>query len=92
MTKDQDARIHPRMKLLAELLLQRIDGIIPPELIDSILREQYGSPSRMKVSPEGELNVEDVLDKKVSKELKQQWKEMLEEEDDTTASINTTNQ
>jgi hypothetical protein len=75
----RDDRTHPDRKMLCELLLQRIDQLLPTELVDSILLEQFGSPKQLKTKFAIEDTVETVLDKQIAKDLKEQWRMIVDE-------------
>ena len=77
----RDERFSPRMRYQCELILMRLDKIIPIEIIDSILIEEFGTPNRLKRNPE-ELSPGEIMDKKVITDLKESWKNIISEEND----------
>ena len=77
----KDGRTHPRVKLLAELLLAHIEDIFPRPLIESIIVSEF-----IKVSKKPDDDIEELIDKKAMTGLKEQWEKLMEENDRDTNS------
>jgi len=82
----KDERISSRLRLAAELLLARIEGTFPTELIDMILASEFGAPNRFKKDETVEIS--DVVEKEATKGLTNQWKDLVRRND--TGTENTT--
>jgi|SRR5580658_4324362 hypothetical protein len=72
----RDERFRPEKKLLAELLLAHAEGIFPAELLESLIREQFGTPDRAKIHPD-DGDIEGILERKAGDDLKQQWRAVI---------------
>lgn len=73
----RDERLHPRVRLLAQLFLAYLEGLFPVELLTSVIESEYGI-RRIKTLPEETL--EERVDRVASRDLLQQWNELIKED------------
>jgi ribosomal protein L20A (L18A) len=84
----RDERLPARLRFGAELLLARMEGIFPVELIDTIIYSEFGSSTRLKSRNDGEIDLIDSIDKEAAQDLKKQWQDMIKEDHVSTSTTN----
>jgi hypothetical protein len=77
----RDERLHPNKRFLAVLLLSHIEETHPRDLLESLIKAQYGTPERAFIHSDGEGDIETALDLNAAKDLKEEWRKVMEEKD-----------
>jgi hypothetical protein len=73
----RDIRLHPRERLLAQLLLGYMEETHPRPLLESLIREMYGTPDKPRIKSDTDL--ETSIDATAAKSLKEEWRKVVEE-------------
>jgi hypothetical protein len=81
----RDERLHPNKRFLAVLLLSHLEETHPRALLESLIKEQFGTPEKAKIHSDGEGDIETALDSNAAKELKEEWKTILMEENNASS-------
>jgi hypothetical protein len=81
----RDERLHPRLKLQAELLLGWLEEIYPRPLIESILKEQFGASEKTFKN----ITIEEEVDNHETSSLREELKELMGGENGSGTNSNT---